>query len=339
MNHVLRMAVAVALLVPWVAARAAPPDAGVGVLLAANGKLPANPFDWTGPDFLGLYILLLVLVGTAAAVLRWSLREPAGEPPPEALDLDPYEVAYLAGRDELAVNAAVASLAQRGVLDVSRANRELAVRGELPDGADPLERAVYRTPAREFAEPIKDVRSRVASEVARIAGRLQELGLLVWDGRARAARFVPFFLVLSVALFGAVKVAVGLSRHKPVGFLVVLCLLTVVVASAGFLRRVHRSRRGDRTLKQLREKHAALHYAAKARPQALAGIDLPLALGLFGLGVLAGGPLDELRTALRPPAGSSGCGGGCGSSGGGCGGGGGGGCGGGGGGCGGCGGD
>jgi uncharacterized protein (TIGR04222 family) len=153
----------------------------------------------------------------------------------------------------------------------------------------------------------------------------------VADDIAALARVLPLVLVLLVPLFGVVKIFVGISRDRPVTILVVLCIFSVIVAFGGFGRSVYRSRRGDRALGQLKEANAALQFQAGRRIENLAGDDLVLALGLFGMAILAGGPMAGLQTALKPPVNSSGCGGGCGSSGcggGGCGGGGCGGCGG-----------
>jgi uncharacterized protein (TIGR04222 family) len=186
-------------------------------------------------------------------------------------------------------------------------------------------------------QPIGEVRQEADRTLQWIDKRLKEMGLLVADGQARLVRLVPTLLVLGVAVFGIIKIGVGLSRGKPVAFLVVLCVATVLIALIGFARGVHRTVRGDRVLTRLKQENAALEHTARRKPSELAGDDLALAMGLFGIGILAYGPLAPLGTALRPPAGTGGCGAG-GGCGGGCGGGGGGGGGCGGGGCGGCGG-
>ena len=45
-----------------------------------------NPLNWSGPEFLALYVLLLVLSLKAGVALRWGLRQPGG-PPGEVLRL------------------------------------------------------------------------------------------------------------------------------------------------------------------------------------------------------------------------------------------------------------
>jgi uncharacterized protein (TIGR04222 family) len=294
-----------------------------------------SPFDLKGPAFLELYAVVFFAAVAVAALLRWALRTPEPDPWQEPPDLGPYEVAYLGGGQRLALNAALARLVHRGVLTVSHSYTYLSVREKLPAGADPLEQRLCGDLPVGESRTVAEFQARAASYPTRIKKRLLEHGLLVSEGQGAVARWLPLALVLAVAVFGLVKVVVGLERHKPAGFLVAACVGTALVAMIGFGRPVLRSRRGDRVLAELKRKHAALEATAQRRPAGLSDADMILAVGLFGVGILTVGPLADLRATLRPPTGSGGgCGSGCGS-GGGCGGGGGG-CGGGG--CGGCGG-
>src|SRR5260370_20282838 len=102
-----------------------------------------NPLDLQGPEFLGLYVVLFVAAVAAAFFLRRFLRLPGDEPSREALDLSPYEVAYLAGGEELTVNAAMARLVHENVLAVDAINRRLAKQtDELREDASEQERTV-----------------------------------------------------------------------------------------------------------------------------------------------------------------------------------------------------
>jgi len=287
-----------------------------------------NPFDLPGPEFLGLYAVLFVAAVTVAVFLRWYLRLPSDELPRDGIELTAYEVAYLAGGDVLAVNAAMARLVREKSVTVDVANRKLVHDEELPADASPLEREIYAA-SWGSGETIANVRPRAAGALAAIRAKLQELELLVPEDKSLTARLIPLFVVLSVVMLGIIKIFVGVSRGKPVTFLVMFCIVSAIVAFAGFVRPVHRSRRGDRALDLLKDENAALAYTGSRRAEDLTSADLVLSVGLFGLGVLAGSELAELQTALKPPANSTGCGGGCGGGGcGGCGGGGCGGCGG-----------
>jgi hypothetical protein len=85
-----------------------------------------------------------------------------------------------------------------------------------------------------------------------VAEQLRDLRLVLDEEQAWIARLVPAFVVMSVAVFGAIKVAVGLARGRPVGFLILLCLAIVGVAFLFYAVRPYRSRRGDRLLRQLK---------------------------------------------------------------------------------------
>jgi uncharacterized protein (TIGR04222 family) len=264
-----------------------------------------NPLDMPGPEFLTFYVVLFLAAVAGAACLRWLLRQPGDAPLPEALALSPYEVAYLSGGEEQVVNAAIARLVHEDALAVDSINRKLTARGDgPPTDASELERAVYSAVKGDAAETVAAVRAAAASKLAPVRRRVYELGLLVLDDQAEIARFLPLFLVLLVPLFGVVKIFVGISRDRPVLFLVMLCIISVIVAVLGFGRSVHRGRRGDRALAQLRADNSALEYQIARRADELSGDDLVLAVGLFGIGVLAGagGPLGRLPSALRAPS-------------------------------------
>jgi uncharacterized membrane protein YgcG len=176
------------------------------------------------------------------------------------------------------------------------------------------------------------------------AQELRKEGLLVDETQSVKAILIPLAVAGIAIVVGGMKIFIGISRERPVEYLELLSFVTMIVALVAFARKPMRSRYGDRVLEQLRDQYGHLrhvgHHNFAVDPDSLV-----LAVGLFGMGALAGSELGYLTTALRtPPASSSGCNSstsGCGggsSCGGGGGDGGGGGCGGGGGGCGGCGG-
>ncbi len=303
-----------------------------------------NPFDLPGPEFLVLYVGVFIVAAGFAAALRWVLRGPGDEPPAEALDLSPYEVTYLAGGARLAIDAAMVRLIHRGALQIDASSRRLAQRVEQPpEGLHPLERAVFAAAGPAPGTLVPHVRRAVDGTAAKLRDRLDELGVLLPGGMARGISMVSAGVIAAVALFGLIKLCVGLARERPVSILAVFLVFTAVIAFGLLIKRPFRTRRGDALLGQMRREHAALQTTADRRADALADTDLLLAMGLFGMGVLAGSSLAPVRTALLLPpivhgtGGGHTCGGADGGGGGGCGGGGGG-CGGGGGGCGGCGG-
>lgn len=299
-----------------------------------------NPLNFTGPEFLRFYLTIASTVIFFASVLRWYLRKPGRNPSPESTSLDPYETAYLVGGQKLAVDAAIASLVQRGYLKPQPESRALVPLIPLPANSHPLEREIEET--LQVSEQIDTIRVYAAHATDQISQRLHSLGLLVSQEQAKWAQQLPALGVFLVLLLGISKIGVGIWRGKPVGFLVVLCIITAIIAVCFRQISVFRSRYGDRVLADLKARYANLRTTTTANNQT-SDAHLALAFALFGVGVLADGTLTDLRQVLIPPPSSSSSfsGGGCsgGSDGGGGGDCGGGGCGGGGcGGCGGCGG-
>ena len=296
-----------------------------------------NVLDLPGPEFLQFYFLLLAFVTIGGVLLRFMLRGPGGEIPQFASHLDPYEIAYLAGGPRGTVDAAMAGLVHSGAVTVSKGGAKLLAGSPLPADAAPLSREIHRRISSGNGR-ISNLRRQARSLADGLAGRLRAMNVALMPGQARLVRFLPAALVGSVLLLGIAKINVGLSRHRPVSYLTMLCMLTGFITMVFAMKPSWRTRAGDRLLQQLRDRNAALRATATSAPQNLADADVAMALALFGPSVLATGALLDLKYALWPPSSSgAGCSGGSGCGGGGCGGGGcgGGGCGGG---CGGCGG-
>jgi uncharacterized protein (TIGR04222 family) len=319
-----------------------------GVVICCSGAMlaqTANVFDWGGPDFLRFYVVLQFACVVFALWLRRLLRLP-GNSADSAADsgLDGYSIAYLNGGRVLAVGTAVASLAARDAMKVIKNTRRLRSKEPKPDFTHPLEEGVYVTALGPTGSTIGELRDSVARTTDRIAQNLQHRGLVVDANTAWKVVWVPLCVALSPAAVGVIKTLIGLSRGKPVLYLLGLCILSVIVSLLVFLRRPRRTRKGDALLDLLRRRHAGRRFLPSVSQSAPAA-DLPVLIGLFGMNALAGADFSPLRAALNPPVdrdgfwnrvGGSGCGN-CGSGcgvGGSCGGGGDGG--GGGGGCGGC---
>jgi uncharacterized protein (TIGR04222 family) len=313
---------------------------GLAVLtIACSGAMLAqgwNVFDWRGPDFLKFYLLLVIVCFGVAIGLRRFLRVPGTAEPLAGPELDGYATAYLNGGKVLVANTLIANLIRRNAMRVDPKNRRLFSLTPKPILETEAEEAIYAAAESTEGSSIADVRSIAQPAIARIADELKARGLVVPDSAAGKAVAIPLMIAMAAVVVGVIKIFVGISRDRPVGFLVFLCLVSGVIALFGFARRPLRSRKGDAVFARLRESHMGARRLGR-NVAALPTAEFAAVVGLFGMTALAGTELDDLRRSLQPPAnGISGCGSSCGGGGGGCGGGG---CGGGGGGgCGGCGG-
>lgn len=233
-----------------------------------------NTWGISGPAFLALYAALLAV---AAGMALWAGRG-RRDATPTTGDLDQYEVALLNGGEQLAATVALVNLQHRGELELGDrllrtldasgdvdldtlgakdlAKLDVAMRISLGRKAarrrHPVEAAVYDA-ARE-ADPREPAAVLAAagrsSALAHVRGRLAQRGL-VYDGADIDRMRGRWRWLLPVLGLGLVRAAVGLSRGRPIGFLVLLLAATVAVMVAIGRRRLHRTRRGNRLLADL----------------------------------------------------------------------------------------
>jgi uncharacterized protein (TIGR04222 family) len=294
-----------------------------------------NPLELPGPKFLLFYVVTLAIAVIIATLLRRWLGSSGEDFSVRRVTVDPYEAAYLRGGAQQVIDTAIAMLVQSRVLKVSKT--ELSFRSPHVAASHPVEQAILKTIPPKAGLDISKVKASLPlrDEINRTAERLKMSGLVLSDGRWRKARKAPALVILTVLLFGIAKILIGVSRDRPISFLLALCILTGIIALWFHNNRPDVTPLGKTVLKQLKEENAALEMAARTQPQRLAGGDVALALGLFGISALAfaDDSWSDLRRALQPPSSSSTGGSSCSSSscgsscGGGCGGGGCGGCG------------
>ncbi len=234
-----------------------------------------NPLDWSGGDFLTLYIFLAGAVLILLQVWRNRLgpRQAAADPK----GLDAIQIAYLAGGPQRAMDTALVALFEAGaaVLDprrrIAAINRDIYVAPEF----QPFRHVSLGETGRQ------DFHAEFKMRCLRVHEALARLGLVPSEDTARRFRLAAL-LALSVPVgLGLCKLAVGLSRGRPVGYLSALLVLTVIAGTMLLSRRPFRSHAGTLLLRRLRQEHAR---AARAPLPA----EMPLAFALSGSTVLAG---------------------------------------------------
>ena len=294
-----------------------------------------NPFDLPGPKFLTLWFvgagvlwIVCVLVRIAMTSKRWT-RPTIYE---LSSSLHPTEIAYLEGGIERSIEAAVAGLHHRGVIEINGSDLTYVERPVLlPDGT--YRGVVVREELSAVEKFVIDRKTvRVSSLIDAAAGvdrwlaaKLTADHLLVADSKAVQIRaMVPAVVWI---LFGAAKVAVGLVRDRPVTALILGMMLLAIVA-AMTTQAGRRTGKGHALLRLLRRRLISLKTTAQFAPQQLSGTDMMLAYGVFGGALLGTSALAMMmpsyhRQLVDGQAASTvgGCGSSCSSCGGGCGGG------------------
>jgi uncharacterized protein (TIGR04222 family) len=296
---------------------AVPPDNGAqGYRRTCTGVTMDEPWGLSGSQFLVVYGLLFAMcVGYVLAARRAATaeaeRQAAAERP-----LDPYEAAYLAGGAQRVVDTAVMSLASAGRVRVSR-DGTLDVVTEESDHE--VEAAVAASIAAHPRCRIGQVRERVQPDrrVVAVRDRLRDAGLLTGPETRRAMRR-PVWVFAGLAALGLARLAEGLGRGRPVGFLILALLVTGAAAVVLVFLVPIRTAVGDRVLARLQASTERPYRYAGTAPAPAVAVG---AVAVFGTYTMVDG---DLHKALFSSADSSsaggggGCGGGCG--GGGCGG-------------------
>jgi len=285
-----------------------------------------NPItDLTGPQFLVFYAVLITVTVAYCWFRRRGSDALASLPPPALPQrFDPYEIAYLRGGDREVARVAVVRLAQSGYLLTG--GKRIVTQTDHPPLQDltDLERCVFDWVAQE--RNVKDVFydseliAMLRSHTLRYEERLHRDRMLVENDAMAGYTAIALALIAGV---GILRLFVGLVRQRPVGFLILMGIAGLI---ALFLvsRRSRLSARGEAYLKGLQQE-----WEQRARPVQVDDDSIVLATGLFGAGVLAGTPYEDLShtnkshdssASISCSAGGDGGGGGC-SGGGGCGGG------------------
>jgi len=293
-----------------------------------------SPFDLRGPEFLLFYFCFSLAVIGAIVLLR-RRAESGGLP---RIDLgDPYLIAYLRGGEEEALRVAVVSLVDRGMLVMDGHQIRRADHVTVDMAHRPIERAVLELfiTADDVAPVLKDKNLKPVFQPYR--DTLERAGLLP-DGATRAARLKRLLLgVAALGIVGVIKIQIGLSLERPIGFLVVMMIIAIVIGAALSFPRL--TARGKATLEDITNLYSGLRTQINSFSPGGASAELAMYAAVFGVAALTATPFayaeDLFRRRYGEASASSSCGssdGGsssCGSSdgGGGCGGGGCGGCG------------
>lgn len=258
-------------------------------------------FHLAAREFLQLYVLCLAGALAAALACRSLLRLPWSRNW-RAPELGPYDVAYLGGGPRRAVAAALARLQGLGMLEIAGFSARDVAAGRpatLARGADarpgavhPLEKALLKEVpiALDAWEKLVQL-----APLHVVRDRLERAGLVLDPGSAFLPRWLPVFLFFALGSVGVMRIVVGISRGRPVGFLVLLVIATALLGLL-FARAPFRSRRGDALLKELRGRHGRRSFSGAG------AAELPLAVGLWGAGMLP----DELKLAMQRGRGSCG---------------------------------
>ncbi|UOQ50749.1 TIGR04222 domain-containing membrane protein [Hymenobacter cellulosivorans] len=298
------------------------------VLMGCTAQLPLNPLNWYGQKFLAFYWLLCL---TLLPLTLWWRHRGRGSEDSAAAEPSPttYELVRLAEHGQRLPDSALAALAHAGKIELlphQRARRSI----NASPPTDAYELVVWNRVLPE-GSTLDSVRRWVMQPtleaVQALDAGLEAKGWLLPEAERRRLNQPVTLTLVVLGLLGLAKVVVGLTRERPVGFLVATLLGLVVVAFYSYHQRAWATGRGTRVL---REAAAVVRQERYSEPVSTQYVALTVGMfGVQGLNILG---LNHVAVLLVPPgrhdagyggdSGSSGGGdSGCGSSGcGGCGG-------------------
>jgi uncharacterized protein (TIGR04222 family) len=264
----------------------------------------------SGPDFLFFYLKLSCITLVIAHGLRWLLRLPTSQGKPQSVLLTPYEIAYLANGQARVIQTVITKLTKQDLIQVYRQEKMVRFDGNINTLSDPIDIAIAQAATTHIE--LSKLESLPLEPIKLLQEKLESLELLVSSKNKIKALIYSSTLIGLLLLFGIAKICVGISRDKPVGFLIMLCVFLFIISLSLFIP-LHRSRYGDRIFNHLQAEGKYLK-TLPYRPESFA---------LFGAVVLDNEPLLALHSLLAVSKSSSNGGngsfggGGCGGCGGG----------------------
>jgi uncharacterized protein (TIGR04222 family) len=264
--------------------------------------MPWNPFDWTAGPFLSLYVAI------AAVVFLWgfSLRAMIGPTARVTHPLSELELAYLAGGARRLGDAILLSLTSGNCATIDPGGHKITVTDQSP-----LKSLMSRPPLLPLQPNMtrEQFQRAVKPLVEQVQARLQAIGYYPTDEQMTSFRMTVLPFVVLLLAFGVIKAFVGAERHHPVGFLIILLVLTAI-AGIVLAKPPTRTRAGKAAL--------AIYQASHARAsRAPLDHELLLALALSGPVILSGTAYASVYAASKTMSSGGGGGGGCGGGGGG----------------------
>jgi uncharacterized protein (TIGR04222 family) len=234
-----------------------------------------NPFNLSGPEFLLVYAICLGLVSAATIIWRVIQRvAPAESDVSRGKPLDIWELAYLRGRDLAVADTAVVDLSTAKLIEADKQRTRLIATTLKPNKQlSPVPFAIYRAAQSSGGVSTAKLHREIAFECERIRDHLMNRGLIkAWGDRFWETwpGYLGFGMLMA---FGLSRLALGIYRDRPVGYLILLLLLTALVGFAlTYTRRITSNGR-----KALRDSIAEMerYQAKKPRSTAIQPVGVP----------------------------------------------------------------
>lgn len=187
---------------------------------------PGDTWGIPGPTFLRVYVVAAVLAVAAVLVVRSTATR--GNAGTQSDNLDPEQIAYLAGGRSQAFFAALAALRTLGL--VGSAGPGTIARINVPRfRLSELQGAILQAAGLGARTSRVQSDGRLAGPLDRIQNDLRGRGLLMSPAQSNRCRWAAVAL-LALAVVGVVRIASALGTGRPFGYLFAVLIVLVVLA-------------------------------------------------------------------------------------------------------------
>lgn len=190
-----------------------------------------------------------MVVGIALVLRR--MLQPRDASAVSLSQLDLYETAYLSGGTDRVVQVAITQLAAQDCVEL-KTTGTIVLKNELPNPTHAMERVVARAIAKtgNFAS----IKQNVESSMQPLRDRLIQANLLIPPDQSNKIQSYPALLMGTSLGLGLIRLMVGISYQRPVGFLITLCIIVAIITAVFATVQPQRTTAsGDRVLQQLRQ--------------------------------------------------------------------------------------
>ena len=274
--------------------------------IAMGAQVNLNPWNWGGAAFLTLFWSLTIMGFGFVLWARsaWALPADAQLP---SVPVDAYSIARLRAHNLLPLDAAIANMIAENRVELDDGG-ELRQTGAPP--SHPFERAAWDGIGGNGRQ-LTTLRDAMKPRCEALDTELQKLGLLINHSTRLNMELVYGLVPTFLLLLGGSKVLVGMSRNRPVEFLVMSCVAVLIFTVVAWSHFPQRSGRGNALLAHMKNQHGRGNLSLPWATGAGVAGGTALAIALWGYDELDAFGMTDYRQRLQPTQtkgdGSSGC--------------------------------
>jgi uncharacterized protein (TIGR04222 family) len=239
---------------------------------------------------------------TVLLMTRWQGGTSDTSPDRQLEAEDPYVVAGLVDGARGILQAGLAALAARGLIESHPSTPGWIGRrkGAQPGNLKPVEESIWDAIPSDREIETRILRKELKPLFASVRRQVQQRGWEPSPATLGKARLWRAGMVVGLVVLGATKIAIGYYRDRPVGFLVALTLATLFFGWILALRIPRRTRAGESQINQFREREPQLRQSLRY-PNMDPDWSVPMMVAIFGGTALVGTSLASWQPVLSRP--------------------------------------